>query len=119
MTAAVTNIKYDTSCEATSVQTQHARRVEEKLGHLEVFKEHLRRADPISNGVIRGLCQQHWVFARVDLKLIENMSPDGFHIIPILDNPVVHRVAQLEDALEFLLQTRERKVRRLDMLLKV
>lgn len=99
----IADVENDTSREATGVQAQHARRVEEKLGYLKDIEEGLRCLDSVSNWVVRGLCQQHWVFSRVDLELIEDMSPDGLHIVPVLDHAVLHRVRQLQNAAEFLL----------------
>ena len=74
--------------------------MEEKLWHLEGFEEHLRCSNPVSNRVVGWLCQKHRVFTRVDLELLEDVPPNGFHVFPVLDDTVVHRVTQLEDALE-------------------
>ena len=103
MTAAVANIKNDTRNEATRVQTQYTWRMEEKLGNLEVFKEHLRSFNPIADRVIGRFCQQHRVFSRIDFKFFKDMPPDSLHIVPVLHHAVLHRVAQLENALEFIL----------------
>ena len=108
VTAPISNIQHDACRQASSVQTKHAGWVEEELGDLEVLEKHLSRADPISNRVVRWLSQEYWVFPGVHLEFFKDMSPDCFHVIPILHNTVIHGVAQLEDALEFFLQRRER-----------
>lgn len=76
--------------------------MEEKLGNLEVFKEHLRSFNPIADRVIGRFCQQHRVFSRIDFKFFKDMPPDSLHIVPVLHHAVLHRVAQLENALEFI-----------------
>lgn len=103
MGASITDIEDDTGGEATSVETQHRGRVEEKLWYLEVLKENLRRLDSVSNRIVGRFCQKNRVFSRVDLEFIENMPPNGFHVLPILDDSVLHGVRQLQDASEFLL----------------
>ena len=54
--AAIADVEYDSCSQSASVQTQHAGRMEEKLGYLEVLKEHLRRSDSVSDGVIGRFC---------------------------------------------------------------
>ena len=103
MTASITNVENDTRDETTSVQTQYTWGMEEELGYLEVFKEHLRSFDPIADRVIGWLSQQHRVFSRIDFEFFKDMSPDSFHIIPILYHAMLHRVLQLQNALEFIL----------------
>ncbi len=103
MTASITNIKHDTRSQTSSIQAEHTWGVEEKFGHLEIFKEHLRRSDSVSNRVVRWLRQHDWVLSWIDFKFLEDVTPDLFHIVPVLDNAVLHRVWKLQDALEFLL----------------
>jgi len=67
--------------------------VEEELGYLEVFEEHLGSSDTIADWVIGWLSQENWVFPWVDLELFEDVPPDCFHVIPVLDDAVVHWVA--------------------------
>ena len=107
VTAPISNIDYDTRRKASGVQTEHTRRVKEDLGHLEVFKEHACRPDPVPNRIVRWLRQQHWVFSWVYFELFKNMSPDSLHVIPVLNDATLHRVAQLEDSLEFFLKETE------------
>jgi hypothetical protein len=38
-------------------------------------------------------------------QLVEDMVPQGLHVVPVLDNTVLDRVVELEDALVFFLQT--------------
>ena len=77
--------------------------MEEKLGNLEILKEHLSCTDSISYRVIGRFSEQYRVFPRIYIKQIKNMSPNCFHIVPVLNNAVIHWVAQLENALEFFL----------------
>ena len=56
MTASISNIQHDARRQPASVQTKHAGRMEEKLGYLEVLKEHLRRSDSVSDRVIGRFC---------------------------------------------------------------
>ena len=82
--------------------------MEEKLGDLEVFKKHLGRSDPIANRVIRWFSQQDWVFSRIDIECFEYVSPDCFHVVPVLDHTMFHRVTQLQNAFEFFLQVAQK-----------
>ena len=36
-------------------------------------------------------------------ELVEDVTPDLLHVVPILHHAVLHRVLQLQDALEFFL----------------
>ena len=78
--------------------------MEEKFWHLELFKEDSSCFDAIANWIVRGLCQHYWVLSRIDFEFFEDMSPDGLHVVPVSYYAVLHRIAQLENALEFLLQ---------------
>ena len=104
MTAAIAHIEHYARGETSRVERQHGRRVEEKLRHLELVKEHSRRAQPILDRVIGRLRQQHRVLSDVDLELVEHVTPDLLHVVPVLDNAVIHRVLQLQNALEFFLR---------------
>ena len=42
------------------------------------------------------------MFSGVDLELIEDMPPDGFHLVPVLDDTMLHRVVKLDDPLVLL-----------------
>lgn len=66
--------------------------MEEKLGNLELFEEHLGCADTIADRVIGRLGQEHWVLSRVDLELVKYVSPDLLHVVPVLHYAVLHRV---------------------------
>ena len=77
--------------------------MEEELGHLELLEEHLSCADAIADRVIGRLRQEHWVLSRVHLELIEDVTPDLLHVVPVLHHSVLHWVCQLEDAFEFFL----------------
>ena len=76
--------------------------MEEELGDLEVLKEDLGCANSVSNGVVGRLSQQHRVFSRVDLELLEDVSPHGLHVFPVLDHSVFHWVVKFQDALDLL-----------------
>ena len=104
----ITNVKNHTCREAAGVQTQHTRWMEEKLGNLEILEEDLSSSDSVTNGVIGRLRQQHWVFSGINLELLENVSPNSLHILPVLDDTVLHWIAQLEYSLEFFLQPHQR-----------
>ena len=95
MTAAIAHIQHDTSGQTTSIQTQHTGGMEEELRHLEVFEKHLGCSDPVADGVVGRLCQKYWVFTRIDFELLEDLPPDGLHVVPVLDDAMVHWVAQL------------------------
>ena len=103
MTAPISNVQHDARRQPASVQTKHAGRVEEELGDLEVLEKHLSGADPISNGIVRWLCQEYWVFPGIHLEFFKDVPPDCFHVLPILHDAVIHGVAELEDALKFFL----------------
>ena len=77
--------------------------MEEEFWYLELLKEHLSCPDAIANRIVGRFSQKHGVLSRVDLQLVEDVSPDLLHVVPVLDDAVLHRVGQLEDALEFLL----------------
>ena len=49
------------------------------------------------------------MFPGIDLEFLENVSPDCLHVVPVLNHAVIHRVAQLQDALEFFLQSKDAK----------
>ena len=103
MTAPISNVQHDARRQPASVQTKHAGWVEEELGDLEVLEKHLSGADPISNGVVRWLCQEYWVFPGIHLEFFKDVPPDCFHVLPVLHDAVIHGVAELEDALKFFL----------------
>ena len=82
--------------------------MEEKLGHLEILEEDLGSSDSVTNGVIGRLRQQHWVFSGINLELLEHVPPNSLHVLPVLDDSVLHGIAQLENSLEFFLQPQQR-----------
>ena len=75
--------------------------MEEKLGHLEVLKEHLCRSNSVSDWVIGRFCQKDRVFSRVDIKVFKDLPPDGFHVLPILHDTMIHWIAQSQNSLVF------------------
>ena len=77
--------------------------MEKEFGHLKLVEENSCRLDTIADWVVRGLCQHHRVLSRIDFQFLEDMSPDCFHIVPVLNYTVLHWIAQLENALEFFL----------------
>ena len=75
--------------------------MEEKLGYLEVLKEHLRRSDSVSDRVIGRFCKKDRVFSRIDIKVFKDLPPDGLHVLPVLHDTMVHRIAQSQYSLVF------------------
>ena len=75
--------------------------MEEKLGYLEVLKEHLCRSDSVSDRVIGRFCQKDRVFSRVDIKVLKDLPPDGLHVLPILHDAMIHWIAQSQNSLVF------------------
>ena len=114
MAAAIADVEHNTSSQSASVQTQHAGRMEEKLGYLEVLKEHLRCSDSVSDRVIGRFCQQDRVFSRIDIEVFKDLSPDGLHVLPVLHDAVLHRITQSQNSLVFFLQKAMRKAIRED-----
>ena len=92
--------------------------MEEELGYLEVLEKHLGSADPIADWIVWRLRQEYWVFSGIHLEFFKDMSPDCFHIIPILHDAVIHGILKLENALKFFLEKMQRKVRSANCSLK-
>ena len=119
MTAAIADVEHNSCRQSASVQTQHTRRMEEKLGYLEVLKEHLCRSDSVSDRVIGRFCQQDRVFSRIDIEVFKDLPPDGLHVLPVLHDSVIHRIAQSQNSLVFFLQKAMREaIRKLEATLQ-
>jgi hypothetical protein len=42
------------------------------------------------------------MFSWVDLELIEDVSPDGLHLLPVADDSMLNRVVKLDNTFVFL-----------------
>ena len=70
--------------------------MEEELGHLIVFKEHLGKSDTIANGVVWRLSNEEWMISWIDFKLLKDVLEDGIHVIPVLHYSSLNWVTQLQ-----------------------
>ena len=41
------------------------------------------------------------MFSRIDIKVFEDLPPDGLHVLPILDDTMIHWIAQSQNSLVF------------------
>ena len=74
-------------CLQRNVQRRNPKRLKHNLGHLL----------PVLQRVQRRLGQKHRLVLRINIQsLKENMLPDLLNIIPVLHNPMLHRVPQIQ-----------------------
>lgn len=61
------------------------------------FEHNLAHLLPVLERVHRRLCQEDLLAFRIDLEFLEEgIIPEMLHIIPFLDDAVIHRVADLQ-----------------------
>lgn len=98
---AITAVKHNTSSEASCIQRQNRLCLEKQIWDTEGFEKSLRHLDPVCYWIIRRFSQQHSVFSWVYLEFIKDMSPDSFHLFPVLNNSMLNRVIKFNDPLVF------------------
>lgn len=102
MCDAVTAVKHNTSGQSARIERKDCLCLEEQVGNTESFEEHLRGLDTVADGIVGRLSQQHAMFSWVDLELIEDVSPDGLHLLPVADDSMLNRVVKLDNTFVFL-----------------
>ena len=62
------------------------------------FKHDLSHLVPVGLGVHRGLSQENLASLGIDLELFgKGVVPEMFHVCPVLDNTVLHRLGDLKE----------------------
>ena len=89
--------------------------MEKDLRDLESFEESLSCLNTIRDWVVGRLSQQNGVFSGIDFELLKNVPPNSFHIVPVLHNTVLHRIVELQDALDFLLFSQSYLISNVDL----
>lgn len=102
MCDAVATVKHNTSGQSACIERKYCLRLEEQVGNAKSFEEHFRGVDAIADGIVGRFSQQHAMFSWVDFELIEDVSPDGLHLLPVADNSMLNRVVKLDNAFVFL-----------------
>ena len=77
--------------------------MEEQLRHVKCLKEHLSSSDSVADRVVRWLSEKHGMLFRVHFQVIEDVSPNCFHLFPIFYDSMFNWVAQFDQAFEFFL----------------
>lgn len=80
-----------------SIQSQDGLDGDVDAAETVLFKHDLCHPFPVLDRVHRRLGQQDLSAVRVDLELfLERIVPQEFHVVPVLDDAVLHRLRELE-----------------------
>ena len=99
---AITTVKHNTSSKSSCIQRQYRLCLEKQIWDSESLEKNLRHLDPVCYWIVRRFGQQHSVFSWVHLEFIKDMSPNSFHLFPVLDNSMLNGVIKFDDPLILL-----------------
>jgi len=99
MAHTITAVKDDSGCLTTGIQAQDGLLLEEDLGSAELLKEDVCGFDAIAVWVEWRLRQQDRVLLRRHLQLVEHVSPELLHIVPVLNNTMLDWIIKFKNAL--------------------
>ena len=103
MANTVTTIKNKAGSLTSGVQTQDSLLLKENLRDAKLLKENIGSLCAVIVRIKWWICQQNGMLFWRNLKLIKNMAPKSFHIIPVCDNTVLDWIIKLEDSAIFVL----------------
>lgn len=86
----------------TSIQAEHGLLLEENLRRAKFLEENVCCLDPIAVWIEWWLCQKNGMLLGRDLELIEDVSPQLLHVVPVLNNSVLNWIVELEDSSVFV-----------------
>ena len=93
---AIATVKNYTRSFSLRVQTEYCLGLEENTWRLELFEEELCGLLAVCERIQRGLSQENRVFLRRDLKQVEDVSPESFHILHVYDNSMLDGIAKFQ-----------------------
>ena len=102
--APIATVKNESGGLSTGVQRENGLLLEEDLGRAERLEEDVRRLRAVAVRVQWRLSQQDRMLLGRDLELIEDMSPDLLHVVPVLNHAVFDGPVQFKNAFEFFLK---------------
>lgn len=103
MAHTITTVKDDSGCLTTRIQAQDGLLLEEDFWSAELLKEDVRSFDAIAVRVEWRLRQQDRVLLRRHLQLVEHVSPQLLHVVPVLNDAVLNRIIKFKNALVLVL----------------
>ena len=103
MTDSISAIKHDSRGLSSGVETEYTLLLEKNLGRAELLEEDVCGLNSVAEGVQGWLCQQDRVLLGRGLELIEHVPPELLHVIPVLDNSMLNRIVELQNASIFFL----------------
>ena len=77
--------------------------MEKYLRYIKGLKEELSSSYSVFDGVVWRFSEKYRMFFWIALEVFEYVSPDGFHLIPILDYTVLYRITQFDQSFIFFL----------------
>lgn len=96
MTNTISTIKYEPWSLTSSIQTQYCLLLEKDFWGAKLFKEDISCFDSIAVWIKWRLRQQNRVFFWWCFQFIKNMSPKGFHVIPVYDDTMFYWIIKFE-----------------------
>lgn len=98
----ISYVTHNTSVLSLGIETQHCGVFKENAGHAESLKEDFCNFGSVCKGIQASLGDQHVMVLRRDLQLCVHLLPHLFHVIPVLDHSMLHRVVELEETFSFV-----------------
>ena len=77
--------------------------MEKYLRHIKGLKEELSSSYSVFDRVVWRFSEEYRMFLWIALEVFEYVSPDGFHLIPILDHTVLYWITQFDQSFVFFL----------------
>ena len=77
--------------------------MEKDLRHIKGLKEKLCSSYSVFDRVVWRFSEKYGVFLWIALEVFKYVSPDGFHLIPILDYTVLYRITKFDQTFIFFL----------------
>ena len=100
---AIAAIENDTRCLTPRVQTKHGLLLEEDLWRAKLFEKDVCGFHTITVWVQWWLCEEDWMLLSRHLELIEDVTPQLLHIVPVLNNSVLNWIVEFQDPSVFIL----------------
>ena len=95
----ITSIAYNTGGSTSRVEREDSLDGNVECGNVKGLEHEPGHLFSVDLGVKRGLSEEDWVLIWGNSELsVEGVVPDTFHIIPIPDDSVLNRVADIKDS---------------------
>ena len=77
--------------------------MEKDLRHIKGLKEKLSSSYSVFDRVVWRFSEKYRMFLWIALEVFKYVSPDRFHLIPVLDNTVLYRITKFNQSFVFFL----------------